>query len=98
MSIKEKDLKLLWGRSGNRCAICRTELSFDAAHSTLAFPLGEQAHIVAEEPSGPRGDSILTTAERNLYHNLLLLCPTHHTVIDKDTKGYPVERLHMIKT
>ena len=97
MAVKEKNIKLLWGRSGNRCAICHMELSFDSKHSPASFPLGEQAHIVAEESTGPRGESILTPDERNRYHNLILLCPSHHTMIDKDVASFPVEKLHQIK-
>lgn len=29
MGITQKDIKLLWGRSGNRCSICRRELTQD---------------------------------------------------------------------
>lgn len=98
MKIKEKDIKLLWGRSGNRCSICKIELSSDNKTSTKDYPLGEQAHIVAEEVDGPRGVSQLTLPERNSYSNLILLCPTHHTVIDKDPEFYPIEKLQLIKT
>jgi len=80
MSIPLKDVKLLWGRSGNRCAICRREVSEDKIASSDAYPLGEQAHIVAEEAIGPRGESTLSLDERNRYHNLILLCPTDHTI------------------
>lgn len=97
MAIKEPDVKLLWGRSGNRCAICRIELSLDAERSSASFPLGEQAHIVAREPKGPRGQSSLRPEERNSYHNLILLCPTHHTIIDKAEVDYTVDKLHNIK-
>lgn len=99
MSIKERDIKLLWGRSGGRCAFadCRRRLCEDKANATESFPLGEQAHIVAEEDGGPRGKSVLTRDERNSYANLILLCPTHHVIIDKNTADYPVERLHLIK-
>lgn len=98
MAIKQSDLKLLWGRSGNRCANCKVELSFDAEHSSGSFPLGEQAHIVAAELDGPRGKSILTAEERDAYANLILLCPTDHRRIDRDVDNYPVEKLHQIKT
>lgn len=98
MSIPQKDLKLLWGRSGNRCAICRCALSFDTEHSSAAHPVGEQAHIVARESDGPRGQSILTVDERDTYANLILLCPTDHEKIDKAIGDYPVERLHQLKT
>ena len=96
MAIKSPDLKVLWGRSGNRCSICRIELSFDAQHAT--FPVGEMAHIVGREKNGPRGQSPLTQEERDSYSNLLLLCPTHHSIIDKAVEEYTVEILHKIKT
>ncbi len=99
MSIKERDIKLLWGRSASRCAFreCRIKLTQDKTVASAAFPLGEQAHIIAEEPLGPRGQSPLLLVERNSYFNLILLCPTHHSVIDKNPEDYPVERLYIIK-
>jgi hypothetical protein len=36
--------------------------------------------------------------ERHAYANLVLMCPTHHTVIDDDEEAYTVERLCKIKT
>ena len=98
MGISLKDVKLLWGRSANRCAICRVELSQDSVNSNESYPLGEQAHIVSKEVDGPRGKSILTSEERDSYRNLILLCPTHHTEVDKNEYDYPVEKLHMIKS
>lgn len=98
MSIDNTDLKLLWGRSGNRCAICKIELSEDASKATKAFPLGEQAHIVAEKEDGPRGKSILVLKQRNSYSNLILLCPTDHKRVDKNVIDFPIEKLHLIKT
>lgn len=100
MSISNKDLKLLWGRSGNLCAICRCELSADSTATKASHLVGEQAHIVGKRSEGkksPRSDSILTEEERDEYHNLVLLCATHHTLIDKDVDSYPIERLHKIK-
>ena len=96
---KLKDVKLLWSRSGNLCAFprCRKELSTDSKASSDSFPLGEQAHIVGESKSFARGRSDLSEAERNSYFNLILLCPDHHTLIDKDDKAYTTERLHYIK-
>ena len=98
MTIKNKDIKILWGRSGNRCAICRTELTQDAAAVSAAFTLGEQAHIVGEKNNAPRGQSLLGPNERNSYHNLILLCPNHHTQIDSNEADWPIERLHQIKS
>lgn len=97
--MTERDIKLLWGRSGNRCAfaLCRIELSQDKKLSTEKYPLGEQAHIVGERESAARGKSNLSDDERDGYSNRLLLCPTHHTQIDRDEHFYSVERLHLIK-
>ena len=65
MAIKQKDIKLLWGRSGNRCAICQIILTQDKTKASAAFTLGEQAHIVGEKEEAPRGKSPLTEEERN---------------------------------
>lgn len=98
MSISGKDIKLLWGRSASRCAICKLELSQDKQNSSESFPIGEHAHIIAENQDGPRGNSILPINERNSYANLILLCPTHHEIIDKNIDDYPTEKLFVIKT
>ena len=99
MSIKEKDIKLLWGRAANRCSFpdCRMKLSQDKKTAAESFPIGEHAHIVGKEKGSIRSNSILSGDERDSYHNLILLCPNHHTFIDKNPEDYPIEKLHMIK-
>lgn len=92
--MREKEIKILWGRSGNRCAICKLELTPDGDRETL----GEMAHIVAKSNDGPRGNLPLEPSERDKYKNLILLCPTHHADIDKNYTDWPVERLHRTKT
>lgn len=96
--MNQKDIKLLWGRAANRCTICRSELSQDKKSVTASFTLGEQAHIVGEKEDAARGKSLLTDGERYSYHNLILLCPNHHTEIDKNEADWPVEKLHYIKS
>lgn len=97
--MKEQDIKLLWGRAAERCSFpgCGTKLSNDKERSTESFPLGEQAHIVGPKPSSPRSDSNLTPEERESYYNRILLCPNHHTLIDKDPEEYTIEKLHLFK-
>jgi len=99
MSISQKDIKLLWARAAGRCSLpdCGTKLTQDKNLASDSFPLGEQAHIVGESENTPRGKSPLTADERNSYFNLILLCPTHHTIIDKNPEDYPVEKLHIMK-
>ncbi|HPH97282.1 MAG TPA: hypothetical protein PKW33_11815 [Anaerolineaceae bacterium] len=98
MEIPMRDVKLLWGRSAHRCSICRIELALGKNGDQHAIILGEQAHIVGEKPSAPRGNSPLSQKERNSYPNLILLCPTHHKKVDENINDFPVEKLHMIKT
>lgn len=100
MTISERDIKLLWGKAASRCAFpnCRLPLTQDCENSSSSITIGEQAHIVAEKENGSRGNSLLTDKERNSYDNLILLCPTHHTIIDKNPKDFPVEKLHAFKT
>jgi hypothetical protein len=92
--MRDKDIKILWGRSGNRCAICKIELTPDRALTTL----GEMAHIVAHSLDGPRGKEQLAPDQRDEYPNLILLCPTHHTEIDKNPQKWTCEKLLRIKT
>lgn len=98
MAINQKDIKLLWGRSGNRCAICKTELTQDKKATIASFTLGEQAHIVGEKEAAARGRSVLTLDQRDSYHNLILLCPNHHTEIDNNEEDWPIEKLHNVKS
>ncbi|MBO1058579.1 MAG: HNH endonuclease [Dolichospermum sp. JUN01] len=100
MTISPRDIKLLWGRSASRCAFpgCRIPLTQDSEATSSNVTIGEQAHIVAKEPGGPRGNSPLTSDERDSYANLVLLCPTHHTFIDRTPEDFPIEKLHSIKT
>jgi predicted restriction endonuclease len=89
----EKDIKILWGRSGNRCAICKLELTADGSLETL----GEMAHIVARSHNGPRGNQNLSIKDRDSYNNLILLCPTHHVEVDKDSTAWSIESLRAVK-
>ena len=78
--------------------MCRIELSQDANAANSSFTLGEQAHIVGEKEGSARWSNVLTLDERNSYHNLILLCPTHHTEVDKNEADWPVEKLYLRKS
>lgn len=97
-SIPVKDQKILWARAAGRCSMpeCRIELTMEKlerGHLTY----GEMCHIVGEKEKAARGKSLMPFDERNRYHNLILLCANHHTIIDEDVTKYPVEILHKIK-
>lgn len=91
--------KMLWGQSASRCSYpdCRCELVEDATAVDVSSIVGDEAHIVAREPSGPRGESNLSADERDDYPNLILLCKIHHKLIDDQPNTYTVASLHDMK-
>jgi hypothetical protein len=101
MAIPLAQQRKVLQRSGNICAFpgCRLLLTTEGTDEDPVVVLGEIAHIVAESPNGPRGKSPLTTKQRNLYANLILLCNQHHQLIDSDgaLAMYTVERLTAMK-
>ncbi|HAY96656.1 HNH endonuclease, partial [Shewanella sp.] len=54
------------------------------------------AHIKGNKLGSNRYDPEQTDVERDSYENLILLCPTHHTLIDKaeNESEFSVELLH----
>jgi len=100
MAITVRTRKLLWSKSANRCNIedCRDELCIesDADGHTI---VGEECHIVAKSERFVRGKSDLSSSERDLYDNLILLCKKHHKEIDNwdNEKKYSVEFLKKLK-
>jgi len=53
------------------------------------FHVGEMAHVFAANDDGPRARPTMSAAQRGSYDNLILLCPTCHTTIDKAPVQYP---------
>jgi hypothetical protein len=90
---------MLWGRAASRCSLpeCRQELVLDFLDTDDPSLVGEAAHIVAEQPEGPRGHSTLPLERRNTYANLILLCNVHHKQVDDQVNHFTVERLISIK-
>jgi len=58
------------------------------------------AHICGNRPDANRHDPSQTDNERNDYTNLILLCPTHHSLIDQkeNENVYTIDILQQIKT
>jgi hypothetical protein len=90
---------MLWGRAGARCSFqgCQIELIQLDENRISGAIIGEEAHIIAQEEEGPRGQIPIEQERVNLYENLILLCPTHHTVLDKQPEKYTVQSLHEMK-
>jgi hypothetical protein len=95
-TIRLSQQKLLWGKSAGRCAICRVTLH-KPGKKRKDYIIGQVAHIEGERPGSARYNVNMTDEERNDYRNLILLCPTHHAIIDKDESEYTAEKLKQIK-
>lgn len=87
----------MWGKSAGRCNYCNKPLFFDD-DTKFEFNTAYIAHIIAEKPSGPRGHATDSELLKEDISNLILLCDTHHRLIDKaDIAGHTVERLRKMK-
>lgn len=95
-NIPQSDIKVLWGKSGGRCALCKTP-TVETDSDNCNYPIGEMAHIEGENDGSARYNYNMSTIQRNSSKNLLLLCPTCHTRIDKNPVDFTVERLTAIK-
>ncbi len=86
-------LRELYLKSGNICAM-------PDCHKLIVDEngfCGEVAHIAAAEENGERFDKNMTNEERRSFENLMLLCPTCHTLIDKKGNKYTTADLKRIK-
>jgi len=98
-TIKIKNQNLLWAMSGGRCEYegCNKVLYTDMLTKKTSNN-AYIAHIVADEPNGPRGDVSRSKILANDIANLMLLCNDHHNLIDKyDVIGHPESRLLAMK-
>jgi len=55
------------------------------------YHIGEMAHIIAASDIGPRAGKDINEEEKAEYNNLILLCPSCHTEIDKAPNIFTVE-------
>jgi hypothetical protein len=96
MAMTAKDRRRLWGKSGNRCALCRQLLTRPEAGGSPEAVLGEEAHIIGAKPGSARHRR-LPERERDAYENRVLLCPTDHKLIDAQPEHWTVKALHALK-
>jgi hypothetical protein len=85
-----KTLRQLYVLSGNQCANPRCATVLINANGTL---VADVCHIKAEKRRGPRFDKNLASDERRAPANLILLCNTCHTLVDREPKKYTVSVL-----
>ena len=82
----------LFAKSAGQCSF--PNCGMDLVENDVEFPSSNICHIISE--TGPRSqqiDGILL----NTYENLILLCPNHHNVVDRNQIFYTVEKLKSFK-
>jgi hypothetical protein len=96
-NLKTQDKWELFFRSGGLCSLCCAPLDYDK-FSRSRIDVKEYAHIIADSENGTRGCTLSGMYAGDI-DNIILLCPTCHTRVDKDSipDYYTVERLHNIK-
>lgn len=97
MTISHRTRKLLWARSGNLCVFCGQALTASNTASDRDALMGDECHIVARKPNGPRFDPAFPQKEIDDYENLILLCKTHHKLIDDQPSQFDAARLRKMK-
>lgn len=83
-SITTKKQNLIWAVSGGRCEYegCNRILHIDIL-TKKKYNSAYIAHIVADKPDGPRGDTVRSKLLCDDISNLMLLCNEHHNLIEK---------------
>ncbi|MGX1411561.1 nucleoside phosphorylase [Bradyrhizobium elkanii] len=91
----DRSIKILFASSGGLCAFpgCTTQLVQPQSRALL----GELCHIRAASPGGPRFDPAQSEESRNDADNLIILCPTHHRLVDQDPTTYTADSLLLMK-
>lgn len=91
-----KTIDILAKRVGFLCSNpdCRKPTVGPNSEKNKATIVGVAAHITAASSGGPRYDENLTTEERKDIENGIWLCVNCSTVIDKDPKAFPVDKLN----
>ncbi len=94
-SPNTKTVKRLFAVSGNTCAFpnCESPLVDQGSNKVT----GRICHIKGHSPGSKRHDPSQTAEQRHDFDNLMLLCPTHHHVIDNDEIAYTIDRLLLMK-
>ena len=88
---------ILFAKSGGRCQFegCNKYLLRDDITSEELND-ANIAHIVASSSNGPRGACNSHELSDDI-NNLMLLCKTHHKLVDDNPEEYTVERLTEMK-
>ena len=93
------DVEILYSGAAGRCCFpgCRLNLVIESKKEGKKKQIGKIAHIVAHSKKGPRGDSSYPLEKRGTYENWILLCGTHHDIVDAFDSEYTVAELRKMK-
>lgn len=97
MAISNKTRKVLWTKTGNRCAMCRQKLVVEETEVDEESIVGDECHIVSEKPDGPRFDPTFPKSKIDTGNNLIVLCKNHHKMVDDQVETYTAKVLRVIK-
>jgi DNA-binding HxlR family transcriptional regulator len=59
--------------------------------------IADECHIVSSRPNGPRHDVSFPSEKLDSYDNLMLLCRTHHKMIDDQAATFTTDILRQMK-
>lgn len=99
MTVPFKDQKIIYIRSGNRCAIlqCRRVLVLNKTDNDKESIIGEVAHIEGESLGSARYNPKMSNGQRNSCDNLIFLCPGCHKQVDDQPNTFTAGKLRDIK-
>jgi len=98
-SISKQTRWKVWLKSGGRCEYrgCNKPLWRDD-ETMKQMNRAYLAHIIADSPDGPRGKEELSDELSDDFENIMLLCDTHHRLIDREeVEEHPPELLREYK-
>jgi hypothetical protein len=96
VQLTDRDRKLLWGRAGSRCSYCRCRLVVGASDVDRESIVGDEAHIISDSPTGPRAQEG-SRDKLDSYDNAILLCKTHHKMVDDQPFTHSADDLRTMK-
>lgn len=97
MQLTDRDRKLLWGRAGSRCSYCRSRLVVEASDVDRESIVGDEAHIISDSLTGPRAQAG-SREKLDSYENAILLCKTHHKMVDDQSSTHTADDLRVMKS
>lgn len=88
MALSDKSRKILWARSGARCAMCKAPIVVDRTEADREAIVGDECHIISGAEGGPRADSNFPRESIDSLENLMLLCRVHHKLVDDQASTF----------